>query len=89
MSLDTLDFSPRCECGNHAVSFLEIHALDYCTEDYPTRSSLLCRACLQRDVGRLAGILVDHPDFCSSCHLTFVSLSDIVVRLSPLEKVSH
>lgn len=78
-----LDFHVMCRCGNHAVAFLEIHAIDYCTRQAPTRSAFLCRVCLARDIGRIAVMLVDGPQFCSSCGLTIDNLYAMVVTLCP------
>jgi hypothetical protein len=78
------DFDPRCECGQAAVMFLELHNVDYCTQTRRTVSALVCKPCSFRDMARVQELLLDGPDFCSSCGLTIVSLSDMVVRLSPL-----
>lgn len=78
------DFDPMCKCGNHAVHFLEIHAVDYCTELRPTWISLLCPACLGRDIARAAKVLSHGEVWCSTCGTTLVTLSDIIVTVSPL-----
>jgi hypothetical protein len=78
------DFDPKCDCGNHAAAYLEIHAIDYCTQDRPTWAKFLCQACLTRDMSRVQNIVVEGGAFCSTCGLTIVSLSDMVVRLCPL-----
>lgn len=78
------DFDALCACGKPAVMFLEMHNVDYCTELRRTVSALLCKPCSFRDMARVQELLLDGPDFCSSCGLTFVNLSDMVVRLSPL-----
>lgn len=88
MNLDKLEFTPRCRCGNTATAFLQIHRLDYCTQSQPTCDDLYCQPCLERDITRLVQVLLDHPDSCSTCFLPIVSLSDIIVRLSPLERVT-
>lgn len=78
------DFAPSCSCGKEAVVFLEVHWVDYCTPDQPTLSRLACRDCLRVDMERVQNILIDGNVWCSSCGLTMVAMSDMVVRLCPL-----
>lgn len=85
---DVSDFDAKCLCGNCAVAFLEIHALDYCTPDDRTWSGLRCKPCLVRDLARLITILFeDGPLWCSSCDMILVELSDLVVRVQPLSSM--
>jgi hypothetical protein len=79
-----MDFDPKCKCGNVAVSYMEIHPLDYCTPERPTWAALLCRACLTRDVSRVRNILADGPVWRSSCGAQIVTLSGILVKVCPL-----
>ena len=78
------DPEPLCKCGNVAVAFLQMHAIDYCTPEEPDISGLLCQACLERDVRRLLGILITGPGFCSSCYQDTGSLVEMNVRLELL-----
>lgn len=78
------DFAPTCDCGSEAEAYLEVHAFHHCTPERPTWTSLLCRPCLRRDIGRVQEILLDGGVTCKVCGLTMVAMSDMVVRLSPL-----
>ena len=82
---DVIDFDAKCACGNCAVVFLEIHALDYCSPGHRTIASLRCKVCLTKDLTRAIAILVDGgPLWCSSCQTPIVVLSDFVARVQPL-----
>ena len=80
------DFDALCEhCGELAVAFMEMHNVDYCTEERPTVMALFCKSCLSRNMRIVEELLLDgYTSFCGSCGLTIVNLSDMVVRLSPL-----
>ena len=81
-----LDPVIKCRCGNRAKVFLEIHAVDLCTAEHPTRCSFLCKSCLKRDVKRAELVALDGAEWCSSCGRTIVRLSDIIVRICSLER---
>ena len=78
------DFDPMCKCGNHATHILTVHAVDYCTEDRPEWVKFICKPCIGNEVVRAATIVADGEEWCSSCGLILVTLSDIIVRLSPI-----
>lgn len=78
------DPGTRCRCGKQADAYIEIHAVDYCTPGQQTVNALVCREHLVDHVRRCVGILVDGPDFCGTCQLPIVTLSDMIVRLQPL-----
>jgi hypothetical protein len=81
-----LDPAVMCACGNRAIQFLEIHAMDFCTESEPTRAAFVCDACMARDVHRIEQILLDAAGFCATCYLPIVTMSDMIVKQCPIER---
>ena len=80
-----VDFDPKCPCGNHATHLLEMHAIDYCTPEEPTRTQFICNACLAKVYQMTAKLL--HPselNWCSACGLTFDRQCTIIVSLVPV-----
>lgn len=79
-----VDFDAMCPCGNHATHLLEMHAIDYCTPEEPTRTQFICNACLAKVYAMTAKLLTSGNDFCSSCLLTLGSQCVIIVSLVPI-----
>lgn len=70
----------HCCCGEPAVSFLEIHAIDDC-QDEPTVGAFFCGPCLESRV-EIAQLIADDGSVeCSICGLEIVRLCDIVVKV--------
>lgn len=78
-----------CKCGSHATHFLEIHAVDYCTESRPTWTTLLCAPCLGRSVAQVANIVGDGAEWCSTCGIHLVTLGDIIVTVNPIDNAGQ
>lgn len=83
------DFDPRCKCGNIATHYLEVHAVDYCTPDKPTWIKLICKPCIGTEVVRVANIVADGEEWCSSCDTPLVTLGDIIVSLTPIDNAGQ
>lgn len=79
------DFDAMCKCGNRATHILTVHAVDYCTEERPEWVKFICRPCIGTEVARAANIVADGEEWCSSCGVPLINLSDIIVRLIPLD----
>lgn len=84
-----LDFAPMCKCGNQATHYLEVHAVDHCTEDKPTWVKLICKACVSTEVLRVASIVADGEEWCSTCGLSLVNLGDLIVSLVPIDNAGQ
>lgn len=80
-----LDPAVKCKCGNHATHWMEIHAVDRCTEAARTISSFLCGACLEKSIRSAEEVVLDGGDWCSSCGMDICTYSDLVVRCEPLK----
>lgn len=83
------DFNPMCKCGNHATHILTVHAVDYCTEERPEWVKFICKPCIGTEVSRAAEIVAEGEEWCSSCGVPLVSLSDIIVRLISLDNAGQ
>ena len=81
-----LDPPVLCRCGNRATHMLEVHAVDCCTSERPTRASFLCKVCLTENVSRVSDILFGESLRCKTCGLTMMTIADMIVRSCPLEK---
>jgi len=79
-----IDPEIKCPCGNYAVSFVEMHNIDKCTPEEPNTTGFMCNACIVKMIAMLEELLSSVFAFCASCHKPFVTLSDIIVRQSPL-----
>jgi len=84
---DTFVIEPevRCKCGNKAISLIEFHNTDGCTPEEPNLAGFMCNACIEKAVMFAQAILNTGP-YCSNCLLTFVTISDIIVRQCPITK---
>lgn len=74
-----VNIKPKCSCGKPATALVEIHKLDYCTKDEPTRELWICgrhRAEMMDMVNRL---VLMGGSFCSTCYLPIVKPCDMVV----------
>jgi hypothetical protein len=56
----------------------------YCTGARPTWIKLICKACVSTEVLRVAEIVADGEEWCPSCDLPLVTISDIIVSLCPI-----
>lgn len=81
---EALDFAVTCSCGSPAMSFLELHAVDFCLMGEPTVGGFRCQPCLDREMARIEEIVSTGTEWCSNCGLTMVTIADMVVRLSPV-----
>lgn len=85
---DTFVIEPevRCKCGNKAVSYVECHNTDQCTPDQMSRSAFMCNSCIGKAVHAAQDLLDSGLNYCSNCHLQFVTISDILVKQCPITK---
>lgn len=85
-----LGFRPECRCGCLGVVGYQAHPVDECggSRDAP-EAVLLCGACLEDELVKVQGILLDaflgsRPAECKSCGLKLQMLSDVITRIQPL-----
>lgn len=87
---EQVGFRPECRCGCLGTVGYQAHPVDECggSREAP-EAVLLCGGCLEDELVKVQGILLDaflelRPAECTTCGLTIVSLSDIIVRIQPL-----
>lgn len=87
---EQLGFRPECKCGCLGTVGWQAHPVDECGGNREAGEAvLLCGACLEDELVKVQGILLDgflgiRPEECKTCGLRIVMLSDIIVRIQPL-----
>lgn len=87
---EQLGFRPECRCGCLGTVGYQAHPIDECAgSTEPPEAVLLCGACLEDELVKVQGILLDaflgiRPAECKSCGLPVRMLSDVIVRIQPL-----
>lgn len=79
-----MDFAITCDCGNVATTYLEIHSFGLCDKD-PTTGQFFCDGCFKMSMARVQDIVDEGDADCDVCARKVITLSDIVVRIQPLE----
>lgn len=79
-----LDFAIKCECGSVATTYLEIHSFGLCDKE-PTTGQFFCDGCFKMNITRAQNIADDVDIDCTTCGMVISTLSDIVVRIQPIE----
>lgn len=84
-----LDHDPQCRCGNHATTFMELHRINDCATE-STLGSFVCTPCLGDHVRRLSQLTMRAQLVgglkCRTCDLVVVTTSDLIIRITPLDK---
>lgn len=70
---------PKCSCGNRAAALVQVHKLDYCTEDEPVRELWICAAHRAEMVAMVSELVLMGGQFCSTCFLPIVKPCDMLV----------